>query len=399
MRQRPTGRVLQQVSGLSFRAVLIVSFVVALGLLFFGRGNGAIFGGARGLLDSATAGLYSFVGPPIATGRQIIGNALRIFEVYRENDQLRAENAELKAWKAQALSLQQKVTRFEALLQLPLEPDIQYRTGRVIDDPGGPFVRTLRINLGKAEGVIEGQAVIDATGLVGRIVAAGKHGSRILLITDLNSRVPVMVEPQGIRGMLVGQNDGAPTIAYLARDAHVTPGSEVVTSGSGGIFPPNIPVGSVSSVNSEVVAVKPATKFDRLMYVRVLDYTEPVHGVPYTTDGPPVLDGKPIDPNASTPAPPIVAAEPETKPPAKAVEKPKPPPVASRESAPPATASVQAPAHRNTTTEPSTEATAPPAQIISEPIPPVSASPATDNDPNAADNSDPDQEPDTGGLE
>ena len=78
------------------------------------------------------------------------------------------------------------------------------------------------------------------TGLVGRIVAAGKYGSRILLITDLNSRVPVMIEPQA-SGMLVGQNDGAPTIAYLGRDAHVSPGSEVVTSGSGGIFPPNIP--------------------------------------------------------------------------------------------------------------------------------------------------------------
>ena len=100
MRQRPTGRVLQQVSGLSFRAILIASFVVALGLLFFGRGNGAIFGGARGLVDNATAGLYSFVGPPIATGRQFVGNALRIFEVYRENDQLSAENAQLKAWQA-----------------------------------------------------------------------------------------------------------------------------------------------------------------------------------------------------------------------------------------------------------------------------------------------------------
>lgn len=366
MRQRPTGRVLQQVSGLSFRAVLIVSFVVALGLLFFGRGNGAIFNGARGLVDSATAGFYAFVGPPIATGRHLVGNALRVFEVYRENDQLRAENARLKAWQAQALTLQQKVTRYEALLQLPLEPDIQYRTGRVVDDPGGPFVRTLRINLGKADGVIEGQAVIDATGLVGRIVAAGKHGSRILLITDLNSHVPVMIEPQGIKGMLVGQNDGAPTITYLARDAHVAPGSEVVTSGSGGMFPPNIPVGIVGSVNGDVVAVRPATQFDRLMYVRVLDYTTPMGDVPYTTKGPPILNGKPIDPNSVAPPapPPVAAAEPEKKPPAK--------PVGQPASAPAATAA---------TTPAEAAHAAPPSRTANSGA-------------NTDDNSDPDEEPD-----
>jgi rod shape-determining protein MreC len=382
--------VLQQVSGISFRAVLIVSFVIALGLLFFGRGNNPIFNGMRGLVDGATAGFYSFVGPPIATGRQFVGNALRVFEVYRENDRLRTENAKLRAWQAQALTLQQKVARYEALLELPLEPDIQYRTGRVVDDPGGPFVRTFRINLGVAEGVLEGQSVISATGLVGRIVAAGKHASRVLLITDLNSRVPVMIEPQGIRGMLTGQNDGAPTITYLARDAHITPGSAVVTSGSGGIFPPNIPVGTVGSVNGDVVAIKPATLFDRVMYVRVLDYASPVSDVPYTTKGPPVLNGHAPEPTASVPPAPIATVEPAPgKPLEKAAAKPAP--------VKPAAGAATGVAGTTPHYAPPTAKAAPPTESASAPTPVASTPPKRTEPANAAAGAtDPDEEPDVG---
>jgi rod shape-determining protein MreC len=297
---------------LSFRASLVLSLALSLALLFFGRAEASVFDKLRSAIETATSPVYEFVGPPIATARNMIGAVFHITDIYSENKRLRAENAELKAWQNKALLLEQKVERYEALLALPLDPNIEYRTGRIVDDPGGPFVRTFRVNLGHKDGIAEGEAVIGAGGLVGRIVSAGPRAARILLITDLNSRIPVMVGPGGVRGILVGRNDAAPAISYLPRDAQVAVGSKVFTSGNGGLLPPGIPVGEVTAVKGDHAVVKPVTRFNRISYVRVLEYASPDDGVPYSSDGPPILtdtgdEGSTAAPQAATHAKPAKA--------------------------------------------------------------------------------------------
>ena len=319
--QRPAGRFHLPLSGVSFRASVIVCSIFALGLLFFGRAEANVFDRMREVIEDATGPIYEFLGPPVATARNVIGNGLRIFSVYSENERLREENARLKTWQANALALEQKMASYEALLALPLEPDIAYRTGRIVDDPGGPFVRTLRVNLGAEDGITEGQAVVGPDGLIGRIIGRAETNSRILLLTDLNSRIPVRIEPRNPvipaqaaappaqpqaqvaasdlrlpeppEGMLIGENDVAPIVDFIHGTAGqitvVQPGDRVVTSGKDGLLPPHLPVGTVVKVEGDRATIELATNFNRISYVRVLEYASPFGVIP-AGKGPPVLN-------------------------------------------------------------------------------------------------------------
>src|SRR3546814_19915720 len=111
------------------------------------------------------------------------------------------------------------------------------------------------INLGAANGIEDGQAVLGRRGLLGRIVQTGDHSARILLITDLNARIPVMVESSRRRAILGGDNTEQPELLFLPRDSEVAVGDRSITSGPGGLVPPGLPVGVVSSGGAPAVRV------------------------------------------------------------------------------------------------------------------------------------------------
>jgi rod shape-determining protein MreC len=418
--------------GGNFRFSLIVYFVFATGLLFFGRAEAYVFERMRQVIDDATSPLYEFFGPPVDTARRAIANVFEIFSVYAENERLREENTKLKAWQERALTLEQQLAGYEALLDLPVDPDIAYRTGRVVNDPGGPFVRTLLINLGTNDGVAEGQAVVGAVGLAGRIVSAGPGASRILLVTDLNSRIPVKIVPrvpptdsgspapppetpavssasgttaalmsapepsappsEPPDGLLIGENDAAPVVDFIHAGPGTTitlsPGDRVVTSGKDGLLPPHILVGVVKEVKGDRATIKLATNFDHLSYVRVLEYASPFAGVPRTGKGPALLNahvapvgagGEAATVVAPAPAPPPLRASAKT-PPKPLAAKPlaaKPPAAKPRKTPAPVAPAPVAPAPE--AAEPSTSA--PETPVAAEPGGPPHESPAT-ADPN-----------------
>ncbi len=117
--------------------------------------------------------------------------------------------------------------------------------------------------------------MIASIGLVGRIGSAGQHSARVLLLTDLNSRIPVVIESSRERAVLTGDNTGHPRLEFLAVDARITVGDRIVTSGQGGLFPPGLDIGVVSVVGEERSLVQPYVNWDRLELVTVLDYTLP----------------------------------------------------------------------------------------------------------------------------
>ena len=114
--------------------------------------------------------------------------------------------------------------------------------------------------------------MITGDGLVGRVAGVGNRATRVLLITDLNSRIPVLVEATRTRGILIGNNSNRPRLIHLPPGATVSPGDRIVTSGHGGAFPVGLPIGLIDAVNESGISVQPFVPRDRLEYVRILDY-------------------------------------------------------------------------------------------------------------------------------
>ncbi len=223
------------------------------------------------VLDAASPVLDVLSQPAIAISR-IMEEIKFLARLREENARLREENARLLHWRAAALRLRQQHVGLTALLDARADPSSTFVSARVIGDSGGPFVRTVLLNAGGRDGIVGGQAAINGDGLVGRVTETGLRSSRILLITDLNSRIPVVVEPSRDRGVLEGDNSNVPTIGYLPAGARTNPGDRVVTSGHGGLFPAELPVGVVTSVADGVAHVQPFVQFHRLDYVRVVKH-------------------------------------------------------------------------------------------------------------------------------
>ncbi|MGH6920845.1 MAG: rod shape-determining protein MreC, partial [Geminicoccaceae bacterium] len=147
---------------------------------------------------------------------------------------------------------------------------------RVVADAGGPFVHTVLVDAGTDQGVVKGMAAVNERGLVGRVIEVGRRSARVLLLTDFNSRVPVMVEPARDQAILAGDNSREPGLIFLPLNPRMAVGQRVVTSGRGGVLPPGLAVGRISAIDDRKIAVAPVVDWDRLEYVRLLEYSRVV---------------------------------------------------------------------------------------------------------------------------
>ncbi len=209
------------------------------------------------------------------TGSSSLGT---VFSVYRENLELKRENAELRRWQDVALSLENRVRRYEQLLNSVADASMPSITARVIGESNRPFVKTMILNAGTEHGVRKGQAVADDRGLIGRIYLTGERTSWVIRLTDLSSRVPVMIETSQRRAILSGDNTSTPVLDLdlaggTATPGTAAPGDRVLSTGDGGLLPAGVPVGVVvEDGNALRVSLFAASAGD---YVRVLEYDVP----------------------------------------------------------------------------------------------------------------------------
>lgn len=248
-------------------------FLCAVLLVLSRIGHGAIADARDGVVD-LTAPLLELASLPAIEARRALDRAELYMAAFDEVDRLKKENEELKQWEWRTKLLEQKVAQLRSLLNAVEEPALVYATGRVIADARGPFVRSALINLGRKDGLRIGYAVINGDGLVGRTVDAGHAVARVLLLNDLNSRIPVLVGPAGVRGMALGDNSAELQLDFLPDGAAVYLGDEVYTSGSDGVLPRGLRVGVVTGAPG-AYKVRPHAELNSLDAVSVLFFDAP----------------------------------------------------------------------------------------------------------------------------
>ena len=248
---------------------------LALALLVLSRAYEEEAGRLRAGVSDAVVPVLEVLSRPIESFNRA-GEAVRQFwATYEENARLRREVSRLNQWQAAAHELERVNRVLTAQLNVRADGQPGYVTARVVADSGSPFVRTLLLAAGSDAGVQDMQAAISGAGLIGRVAQTGKRSARILLITDLNSRVPILLQSSGQRAILAGDNSDLPKLEFLPTGAEVQPGDRVVTSGHGAVFPPGLPIGRVTSISDDGVRVRPFVEWNRLHYVTVLQYTAP----------------------------------------------------------------------------------------------------------------------------
>lgn len=256
-----------------FAFVLLVASSV--GLLALSRADWAVTTRVRAVLVDVVAPVLDIVSQPIQSARKLAFSIEEMIELRDQNARLRNENAQLLHWQAVARRLEQENLQLRRLTQAQEETPPGLVSARIVGDAGGPFVRTMLMTVGQREGVKRGDAVTTDVGMIGRVVDAGQRASRVLLITDLNSRIPVMVESTRHRAILAGDNGPLPRLDYLAPGAQLTVGDRIVTSGDGGALPQGLPIGEVVSTGDGGDRVKPLVDLARVELVRVVRFDPP----------------------------------------------------------------------------------------------------------------------------
>ena len=190
------------------------------------------------------------------------------FVIYKNYEELKKENEELKNKDSESDFLELENSQLRKLIGEQVESEIDLVSARVLLDEQSPYLNSFVINIGANKDIKNGMAVLDGKNFIGRIVDVNFFSSRILLITDLNSKIPVMSEPSGNHAILSGHGESSPTLEYLSKNHKIQDGDKIYTSGKEGIFSPGIPIGE-ARLKKEAIEVQLYSDLNEITFVNI----------------------------------------------------------------------------------------------------------------------------------
>lgn len=257
---------------LAKKFAIVILFLSAFVLMLLNKTESLIIEKTSSLATDVISPMVDVLVIPARSVAGVYDYFRELKEVYRDNQILREENKKLLNLydKTRVLEVENKL--LSGLLNYVPPPEATFTAARIIAEEGDAFSHSVIAYTGDSNNVKKGQVALSERGVVGRVDKVGKIYSKIILITDINSRIPVMVEKTRVRGILAGDNTAIPKMVFIPLDAELNIGDRIVTSGVAGVFPSGLPVGRVASVDKNSVKIKPYNNLERLEYVRIVDY-------------------------------------------------------------------------------------------------------------------------------
>ncbi len=252
------------------RLVIVFLIIGSIALIIAGRFNEGLVSGVKQQVTDTVVPVFSVLAHPVETYQNTRNHISNFFNALEENTKLRTQLHKYERLQEVVVALEAENHRLRDLLKMAPEQTSHHLTARVVGDTSSAFTRSIILSLGRGAKVNTGQIVTSAAGLVGRVQEAGDKSARVMLITDLNSRVPVITEKSRERAILTGNNSPLPQLSYYSPDNTIRVGERVLTTGDGKYFPAGVLVGEVHRFAKGAIYIKPFVNLGRLDYVNIL---------------------------------------------------------------------------------------------------------------------------------
>ena len=256
--------------GQSRLSLQLILLIISFSLIFVGKVDLYTARAAKLTISEFIAPIYDVVSAPVRAFETMAGGMRTLASFRAENVRLRAENERLKRWQRRAEILESENRQLKTVIGAASTTELVPVTARAISSPGGSFAHSLLLDIENIDNVVRGNAVVNADGLVGYIIEVGRKYARVLLITDVNSKIPILLSTSSWPALALGKNTKTLQLDFLPLEAKPEIGELVLTSGHGGILPAGVPVGRVISVSDDAVFLEPSVVLEQISFVSVL---------------------------------------------------------------------------------------------------------------------------------
>ena len=221
----------------------------------------------------------SFIKDTIYRGSMIITTPLKVFgnissntkehfNLFESYEKLKKENKLLKNTISKSDFLELENTQLRKLIEEQTSSLKNFVSARVLIDKQSPYLNSFIINSGSNKNIKNGMAALNGENFIGRTVDVNFFSSRVLLVSDFNSKIPVIIEPLAYHAILSGHGEKVPTLDFLPEDHKIQDGDKVYTSGKEGIFSPGIPIGEVK-IKKDLIQVSLFSDLNQVTFINI----------------------------------------------------------------------------------------------------------------------------------